>query len=271
MKGVNSYFTTPLCVHQPYLMNIVADFLMEARTRKYHPHTWYEKNYMGRIQDQIESLEQTGANSFPVIMDIQGPIIKYTDFNYLGTQFYMAMLNELGKDKRVSGVILNIDSGGGMSSGTGEFSDFIKGFEKPIATFTNGVLASAAYNIASGSDMIVADANADVIGSIGSYYSAMDFIPLLEKMGAVQYEKYAPQSDLKNKKWREWFAGNPDLIEADLKIYTAGFINKMKENRGERLIDDGKVFRGEVYGPEEAKQIGLIDEVNSLEWLLSQF
>lgn len=271
MTKVNDFFAAPLSIHRPYLMSVAAAFFADFQYQKITPADLNEADYTTRLATQAERNADTGATSFPVIMTISGPIVKYSTWNQIGTQHYIKVLKSLEMDSRISGVILNIDSGGGMSSGTGELSDVIRNFSKPTAAFTNGLMASAAYNIASGADLIVSDPNADIIGSIGSYISYLDLMPIWEKYGAKLYEQYAPQSDLKNKGWRDWLSGDSKAIEKELEEYTASFIARMKRNRGETLKDDGKVFRGEVYTPEKAKSIGLIDEVNTLEWLIEQF
>ena len=45
----------------------------------------------------------------------------------------------------------------------------------------------------------------------------------------------------------------------------------MKANFGEKLKDDGHVFKGKTYTPQQAKEIGLIDELGTLEDALSKF
>lgn len=42
------------------------------------------------------------------------------------------------------------------------------------------------------------------------------------------------------------------------------FINHVKKYRGKKVKNDDKVFTGEIYNGEEAKEVGLIDDVGSM-------
>ena len=65
--------------------------------------------------------------------------------------------------------------------------------------------------------------------------------------------------------------GNEELYTEQLKVLADDFISRMKENFGEKLKDDGHVFKGKTYTPKEALEIGLIDELGSLADALSKF
>jgi protease-4 len=158
-----------------------------------------------------------------------------------------------------------------MVSGTAELADYIASMEKPTIAFTNGLMCSAAQHIGSACDLKMSSPYADAIGSIGTMLSFQDFSAMFENWGAKIYEVYAPQSTEKNLEFRELMAGNQKPYEERLKQLTTDFIGSVQKFYGEKLKDDGHVFKGKTYTPTEALKIGLIDEIGSLEDALAKF
>src|SRR5690606_27539836 len=116
------------------------------------------------------------------------------------------MLNE----SNCAGVVLDIDSGGGQVSGTPEFHDVVKNASKPVVSYTDGLMCSAAYYIGSAASYIVANKRADAIGSIGVMIHFVDLTGYYEKKGAKVITEYATKSTEKNKAYEELIKGNPD-------------------------------------------------------------
>jgi signal peptide peptidase SppA len=71
------------------------------------------------------------------------------------------------------GILLEVDSPGGTVVGTPEIADLVASKPVPTVAYTEDMMASAAYYIASGSDAIVASQSA-LVGSIGVYIPWMD-------------------------------------------------------------------------------------------------
>ncbi len=84
-----------------------------------------------------------------------------------------ADLDEAEEDSRVRGIILDFDSPGGMVSGTPELAARIEQVKKPIYSFTDNMIASAAYWAAAGTDGIFSTLTANT-GSIGVYVPFYD-------------------------------------------------------------------------------------------------
>jgi len=87
-------------------------------------------------------------------------------------------------DDAVSGVLLDVNSPGGTTGGIPELATAIAqaSLRKPIVAFTDSLMASAAYWLASGSDAIVASQSAQV-GSIGVYMAWLDNSRAMEMQG----------------------------------------------------------------------------------------
>lgn len=271
MHGQNFLMNQPLAIDKDYLLSLLPNIILGYKNNSFLSVEQTEENYLSALTGQFTQSRQTGADTFPVVLNISGPIVKHTDWNYIGTQTYLKILKNLENDPSVSGVILNIDSGGGMVSGTAELADFIHSMETPTIAYTNGLMCSAAQHIGAACDYKMASPYADAVGSIGTMLSFQDFSAMFEKFGAKIHEVYAPQSTEKNFEFRELLAGNKQPYEERLRVLNEDFIKNIKKFYGEKLTDDGHVFKGKTYNAQEALAIGLLDEVGTLEDALAKF
>ena len=268
MIGLNTFINVPLAIEMEYLQAIIPTMIIEYKNSAIISARKIEIQFANSIKNQYEL--KNGVKT-PVVVDILGAITKYSSWSGVGTTYIGHILRSLDTNDRVSGIVLNIDSGGGMVSGTAELTNIIKNLQKPTISYTSGYQCSAALDIASGCDYHIASPYADLIGSIGTMLSYQDFSAMFEKWGAKIYNLYAPQSTEKNKEFRELMKGNEELYNERLKVLADDFITRMKENYGSDLKDDGKVFKGKTYTPQEALAIGLIDELGTIDDALAKF
>lgn len=91
---------------------------------------------------------------------------------------------EVAANDAVKSVVLYADSPGGEARGVPEAAAAMRDLVavKPVITFTDGLLASGAYWIASQTTAIYASASAD-IGSIGAYVAYLDKSRMAEMIG----------------------------------------------------------------------------------------
>ncbi len=171
----NSIFNQPVAIDRNYLYSLIPAFLMSLKTQEFKSSEIIDLNFESKIRIQAEQASASGVEQFPIIINIKGPIVKYSTWYYVGTQTICRIIKSLENDERVNGFIFNIDSGGGMVSGTGELCSVIKNCNLPTLAYTNGYMCSAAYDIAAACDARMAHPNADLIGSIGTMLSYQDF------------------------------------------------------------------------------------------------
>jgi len=258
-------------MHLGYFYALLPElFLRDAHHDFLSPES-IEKRFEEKMAAQKKGIENQGAADYTAILDIRGPILKYSKGCWVGTQALGRWVEKLDRDSSVNGIVLNIDSGGGMISGTSQFSEIIRNCQTPTASFTHGYMCSAAQQIGAACNFSVAHPHADLLGSVGTLLYHQDFSKMFEKWGAAIYEVYAPQSSEKNKAFRALEQGDTKEMEGQLDQYASEFIDTMKQYRGTRLKEDGDWCKGKAYRPKEAKQIGLIDEIQSLEWVVNQF
>ncbi len=203
------------------------------------------------------------------IISIRGPIMKYDGWCSYGTMSLAQQVREADAHPNVIGTLLEWDSPGGMVSYAQTFSDIVKNTKKPVVSFINdGMMASAAYWIASGSDEIIASQTIDNIGSIGVYTTLADWHKYYESQGLRVIDVYADQSTEKNLDVKEALDNdNPTPLKLEfLNPVADKFISTVTTNRAGRLDSKkGNPFKGKLYMSPEALEIGLIDRIGSME------
>lgn len=108
---------------------------------------------LGPLGRNLSKMEKScGATSFE---DIQGE------------------LAQANANPAVRGILLRMNSPGGTVQGTPETAAAVAASGKPVVAFTEDMIASAAYYIASGARAIIASPSAD-LGSIGVYIPWVD-------------------------------------------------------------------------------------------------
>lgn len=218
---------------------------------------------MARMNSGGRNSTGSSQKEYVAVISIHSPILKYDqECGPKGTRTFIALMEEVLHDPAAVGVVLDIDSGGGQASGTPEFYDFIRNYTKPVVTYTNGFLGSAAYYIGSAADHIVAHPRADAIGSIGAYTEILDLSGFYEQKGAKVHTFYADKSTEKNSEYREVLQGNyKPYLQKVLNPLVETFIADMKAARA-TISED--VFNGATYAGPVALEKGLVDSLGTL-------
>lgn len=250
--------------HLPLLFNLLEGKEMSENSKKTSSDKLTKAFKSNGINALYDDLEESDPEKYVVVLSIKSPIYKYNQAcGPSGTKSKMAILERIKNDDVIVGVVLDIDSGGGQVYGTPEFHDYLLDYPKPIVTYTDGLMASAAYYIGASGDHIVANKRADAIGSIGAYAQFLDLQGYYEQKGAKLHTIYSSKSDEKNKSYREVLKGNYDIyIKEELDPVVDDFINDIKSARSN--ISD-KVFKGATYNATTSLELGLIDEIGTLQ------
>ena len=156
----------------------------------------------------------------------------------------------------VKRVILDIDSPGGMYNGTPEIADLIAELAevKPMAAFTNGLMASAAYWIGATSGRVYMSKSADV-GSVGVVMMWPDVSKATEGRG-VKIKVFSSGA----------FKGM--IPEVELTESQESYLQDKVENLANEFYSqikrvragvDESAFDGRTFQAEEAMEMGLVD------------
>lgn len=170
-----------------------------------------------------------------------------------------------------------IKSPGGEAYYLDELSKTLKACQKPIYVFIRQIAASAAYYIACHGTVVKANTVNDIIGSIGTKVSFLDWDSYDEKQGLKRIEYYATNSKLKDKKYKGLMKGGgaeKTFIETELDPLNNQFMNIVKSCRKNISAMDfeNPVLQGETFRAELAitPEVGLIDGIISFEGAVSE-
>jgi protease-4 len=183
------------------------------------------------------------------------------------------VLEDAFESTQVKAIALNINSPGGQpfeSERVAQTLDRLKAETgKPVYAFIGNLGASAAYLLALHADKIVAG-RYSLVGSIGAVITGWDFHKLAEKLD-VNQRIYASGV---HKNMLNPFVAMPPESEAKaqqmVEQMAVLFANEFKAKRSGKLRTDYDYTTGEIWGGEEALALGLIDEIGTLESVISR-
>ncbi|HUT60437.1 MAG TPA: S49 family peptidase [Phycisphaerae bacterium] len=185
-------------------------------------------------------------------------------------------------DKKIKAVVLRIDSGGGGVSASDQIQEAVRAIReklgKPVVVSMGGVAASGGYYIAAPADEIYAEPTT-VTGSIGVIAAWPVLQKLMDKWGIEFVTIRSTHAEDWKAKANFW--ETPD--DKTIKNYK-DMLDTMQERfeqvviagRGDRLQrakqpDEDRPagarhapFNGKIYTADEARQIGLVDEIGYL-------
>jgi protease IV len=168
----------------------------------------------------------------------------------------------------VKGIVISIDSPGGAPVEAERISTAIEELKvkhpKPVVAVINNLGASAGYMIAVHADKIVAG-KYSIVGSIGAIMDQLNYEGVLRKLD-VKHRVFAsgPMKNFLN----PFSPPNPAVDEKaqDLVNHLAkSFEVEVRKKRGSRLKDGFDIATGEVWTGEQALQLGLVDQVGTIE------
>lgn len=173
-------------------------------------------------------------------------------------------------DKSVTAIALDIDSPGGSVDGVPELSDFI--FEsrkkKKIYAFADGQMDSAAYWIGSAAEKLFATKSSEV-GSIGVYSVVNDYSVFQHNRGVKTEVIKAGKHKAAGHPAKPLTEDDRAVIQEEVNTYYEMFVSAVSRNRGISSEEATKLATGKVFIGEKALEIGLIDEMGSIESFFS--
>ena len=167
------------------------------------------------------------------------------------------------EDTNVHGVVIEIDSPGGTVSGVSEAAAAVErcGTVKPVVSYTDSMMASAAYWIGCAAKAIYCGDMASV-GSVGVYMSLLDSSEAYKKQGVSvdviksgKFKGIGIEGTSLTEEQRAYLQQHIDDIGTAFRKHVSGHRQKIK---GEHL--DGRDFIGT-----KAAQLGFADTISNLE------
>ena len=210
------------------------------------------------------SKDDATAGPHTAVVDVKGAIAADKDAN--ADAINKAMRRAL-KETNVKALILRIDSPGGSPVQAGRVYDEIRRLraehKKPIYAVIEDTGASAAYYIAAGADKVYAD-KASIVGSIGVLMNGFGFTGLMDKVGVERrlitagdhkgfLDPFSPQTP-----------EDVTRAKAMLAQIHQQFVQVVRQGRGDRLKETPDTFSGLFWTGEQAKAMGLVDDLKDV-------
>lgn len=173
-------------------------------------------------------------------------------------------------DESITGILLYIDSPGGMVAGTKDLADDITAakHKKPVYAYIEDLGASAAYWIASQADKVYANDAAEV-GSIGVFMVVTDWKAFAEKEGAkvhvVRFGEFkgagVAGTEVTDAQLAEW--------QRSVDNFGAMFIDAIAAGRKLTKAQAAQLADGRIHPAAAAVDLKLIDGVQTLDATLA--
>jgi protease-4 len=203
------------------------------------------------------------------LIPIKGTIFSEEVSSYFPTKMtssveIVRLLNDVRKNKKVKALVIEISSPGGHPFPCKEIAEAVKEIGKPTVAWVRETAASGGYWIASAASVIVADV-LSTIGSVGVASLRPDFSELLKKIGV---DVNVITSGIQKRFGFPFIAPTEEerqTTEEEIKIIQQMFLKEIQGNRSlsDEVIE--QVSSGRTYFGEEAKKVGLVDELGGKE------
>ena len=181
----------------------------------------------------------------------------------LGAETTCRAIRAACKDKKVSAILLRVDSPGGSYIGSdliwNEVEQAKKAGKKVVVTMGQ-LAASGGYYISCAADRIVA-ANLTLTGSIGVYGGKVITPEMWKKLGVTFDGVKAGQNATFHSSLHRFSESELALLNAWLDRVYQDFLSKVSRGRGMTLEQVESVARGRIWTGKQAKQAGLVDEI----------
>ena len=175
-------------------------------------------------------------------------------------------LKQFGEAKGIKAVVVRIDSPGGAVAPTQEIYEEIEKLrkKKPVVASLGGMAASGGYYIASACDQVVSNPGT-LTGSIGVIMELGNVEELMKKLGVQGYSiKSGPNKDI-GSPLRPLTPQGKAILQSLVDNVHGQFVGAVAKGRRMPEAKVRELADGRVYSGEQAKGLGLVDELGNLE------
>jgi len=206
------------------------------------------------------------------VVYINGPITsgenqETFDGSVIGSRTIRLTLARARADKNIKGVVVRIDSPGGSATASDIIYNAIlqTAAEKPVVVSMGSVAASGGYYAACGANTILAQPST-ITGSIGVIGGKIVLGGLLEKLGITSYTFHRGRNAALFSSLQPFSVGQHQNLKENMEQTYERFKMCVAASRGTRLTGPvDYLAQGKIYTGLQAKEIGLIDEIGTLE------
>lgn len=171
-------------------------------------------------------------------------------------------IEEIQKDTKIKGVLLNINSPGGAVPPSIEIAYAIKALKehKPVVAYASGIMASGSYYASIYANKIIANPGS-IVGSIGVIMESANIEELMNTIGVkTQIVKQGTYKEA-GTPTREWTPEERAELERLTKDTYDLFIGDVASARGLDIKQSKDYADAHIFSAKRAKDAGLIDRV----------
>ncbi|GHB08099.1 signal peptide peptidase SppA [Salinicola rhizosphaerae] len=220
--------------------------------------------YFTQVPDLADSQPHLG------VVEVNGPIDAKSQAS---AERIIDGLQQAWEDPDAEAVVLHINSPGGSPVQSQRVYDEIRYLEshgdKPILAVIEDIGASGAYYMASAANQIYASP-ASLVGSIGVISAGFGLEKAIDKVGVERRVFTAGDNKAFMDPFSDMTPSQQAFWQSVLDTTHRQFIDAVKAGRGDRLSDDPALFSGLVWTGEQARALGLVDDIANLEQLSRQ-
>jgi len=192
------------------------------------------------------------------VVEVDGPIEE--------SRLVIENLKRFGDSDDIKGVVVRIDSPGGGVVPTQEIYSEIERLKKkkPVVASLGSIAASGGYYIASACTQVVASPGT-LTGSIGVIMELGNIEELMNKLGVKGYTiKSGPHKDV-GSPFQPLSPEGRAILQSVVDSVHTQFVQAVAKGRNLPEVKVRVVADGRIYSGEQAKGIGLVDVLGSLE------
>jgi len=180
---------------------------------------------------------------------------------------FVEQLNKFNKENSIKGIVIRMDTPGGSVAATQEIFEAVKRVKqnnKKIVVSMGNIAASGGYYISCGADIIMANPST-ITGSIGVIAEFPNFKGLYDKIG-VKFET------IKSGKFKDTGSPNRNMTNEEKDYFQIliddsymQFVEVVAQARNLPTETVIKLADGRVYSGRQAKNVGLVDTLGTLQ------
>ncbi len=220
-------------------------------------------NYAEHAKKRVKSI---GKDKIAVIY-AEGEI-QYAkgNHNIIGQVVMMEALREARDDEDVKAIVLRVNSPGGSALASDIIWREVEMVKKvkPVVVSMGSVAASGGYYIAAGAERIFAEPST-ITGSIGVFGIVPNISELADKWGINAEQVNTNKNSTLYTPFEPVTEEFKDFAQQSIEDVYQTFIQKVSDGRNLTIEKVDSIAQGRVWSGEQAKQLGLVDEIGGLE------
>lgn len=210
--------------------------------------------------------KERDSSNLVALMYLKGMILNEEGEGVINSQYVVQTLDKIKENKSYKGILLVIDSPGGIAAPSLEISYKIKKIskDKPVVAYIENLGTSGAYYIASSSNYIIANPQA-IVGSIGVIITIPQVYKALDKIGINMVSIKSGKHKDSLSPFKEIDNDQKKYIQDLVMEYYNQFVKDVSENRNISIKELYKVADGRVFSSYTAKNYKLIDSIGTID------